>query len=149
MLPRSHIILGAVFTFLIWIIDKNTPWYFLMVVFLSSFLIDFDHYLASIIKSKKFLSLKESLEYHRLKGIQQVKDKQKGKRKKGDFHFFHTIEFHALIGILGIFFPFFMYVFIGMIFHSFIDFTTLLERDYLYLREYFFVNWIKRKVKRN
>lgn len=142
MLPRWHILLGALFTSLIWIVFPKTQWYYLAIVFLSSFLIDFDHYAASVLKSKKILSLGQSYKYHDKLYQLEKKEEKRGIRRKSDFHLFHTIEFHILILILGIFFPLFLYVFIGVVFHSILDLISLVYEGQLYRREYFFFNWL-------
>ena len=48
MLPRWHIIFGAIFTAIIWIFSPETKIIYLSLVFLSSVLIDFDHYLITL-----------------------------------------------------------------------------------------------------
>lgn len=147
MLPRWHIIYGAIFTLIIWAIFPETNYIYLLATFLSSFLIDFDHYLTSLIQNKKFLTLKESLNYHKIRGKEQEEDKRKGIRKKYDFHLFHTLEFHLFVLIIGFFIPLFFYIFIGMAFHSLVDIYDGWKRDWLFRREFLFVNWIKKKIK--
>jgi len=145
MLPRWHIFFGAIFTWIIWKYFPETSLFYLSLVFLSSFLIDFDHYVNAVIKTGK-LSLFEAFEYHRITGKIGKKLHEKGIRKKGDFHLFHTVEFHALIGILGIFWPAFMFIFIGMIFHSILDIISMIYMGYFYAREFFLINWIGKKI---
>jgi len=125
VLPRWHILLGGMFSLILWIAVPQISLTNLALVFLSSFLIDFDHYLASLIKTKK-IRLKHSFEYHKDIGIQQQKDLKKGIKRKGDFHLFHTLEFHILIALLSIFFSPFLYIFIGMLFHSILDIISLI-----------------------
>ncbi len=145
MLPRWHIVLGALFTLLFWIVAPQTHWYYLAVLFLSSFLIDFDHYVCAASKGEN-ISLKKSFDYH--KDAQKIEQKEyrRGIKRKGDFHLFHTVEFHLLIGVLGIFWSVFFYIFIGMIFHSLIDVFDMVSKDRLYRREYFFFNWLRKKI---
>ena len=145
MLPRWHIFLGALFTLAIWMPFPSINPLFPILVFLSSFLIDFDHYLASVNKTGK-LSLKNSFEYHRKAGIQERREHKLGIRKKSDFHLFHTIEFHILIGLIGIFIAPFFFIFLGMIFHSMLDLFDLSRRGMLYRIEYFFFNWLKQRL---
>lgn len=142
MLPRWHILLGAILTLLVAYFVPRISVINLSIIFLSSFLIDIDHYIASIIRSKKFLTLRKSLEYHKVQGKKVREERKKGIMEKGDFHFFHTIEFHILVLVLGfIWFPL-MYLFFGMLFHSLIDFVSLIDSGYLYRREYLFVRWL-------
>jgi hypothetical protein len=147
MLPRWHILYGAIFALVLWAFAPQTGWIFLLLVFLSSFLIDFDHYVASVLKTGK-LSLFESFEYHRKKGIVEMREISKGIRRKGDFHLFHTLEFHILIGLLGLLWTGFFYVFIGMVFHSLLDIYSMLNMGVFHRREYFFFNWFGKQLKR-
>ncbi len=144
MLPRWHIFWGAVFTVIIGFISSGINLIYLGLIFLASFLIDFDHYLCGATKIKSW-NLFHNFEYHKKMGKIQKAERDKNIRRRGDFHLFHTIEFHALIGILGIFWIPLFYVFIGMIFHSLLDLFYLLHKDYLYRREFFFFNWLAKR----
>ncbi len=146
MLPRWHILLGLIFTALIWFISPEISLIYLVVLFLSSFLIDTDHYINACNKTGK-LSLGRAFNYYKEQDKRIERMKAKGIRKKGDFHLFHTIEFHALIGLAGYFFPVFFYIFIGMVFHSLLDILGLVYNDRIYLREFFFSNWLFEKFR--
>ncbi|MEK6892757.1 MAG: hypothetical protein AABX07_01000 [Nanoarchaeota archaeon] len=141
MLPKWHIFYGALFTLFLWIIAPTIKIIDLALIFLASFLIDIDHYLCAVFDTKK-MSLKNALNYYEEIKIRTTEERRKGIRKKGNFHLFHTIEFHVLIAMLGIFWLPFLYVFIGMVFHSLLDLFYMSKRDYLYHREFFFVNWL-------
>lgn len=142
MLPRWHIFWGAVFSLILYLVVPGIEWYYLIIVFLSSFLIDFDHYMAAAYNSGK-ISLFESFKYYDIDRIKAMKEKKKGIRNKGTFHLFHTVEFHFLVFILGLFFAPLFYVFIGMMFHTLLDLLYLAVRDVLYRREFLLWNWIK------
>jgi len=144
LLPRWHIILGAAFALVIWIIIPATPIIYIALIFLSSFLIDFDHYVVASRKTKS-LSLRRSLHYHNELGKKILKDKEKGIREKSHFYVFHTVEFHILVAIIGIFYNPFFYIFIGMVFHSILDLYWMLREDLLYIREFFFFNYTREK----
>lgn len=144
MLPRWHIVLGILFTILLAFIAPGIKISGLALIFLSSVLIDLDHYLASIMKTRKF-GLKSSFDYYKKVEKQLEKDKKNRIRKKYDFHFFHTLEFHILIALLGILYSPFFYIFIGMTFHSLLDIYDLMKKDRMHAREFFFINWIRNK----
>ena len=144
MLPRWHIIFGLIFAISIWVFAPRLNFVYVSLIFLSSFLIDFDHYLVSLIKTKKF-SLRDSFRYHDMKEKEANNDIKKGVRRRGDFHLFHTVEFHALVGVIGISFAPFFYIFIGMLFHSLLDVISLIYDDTFHRREYFFFNWLRKK----
>ena len=145
MLPKTHIIFGALFTGVVFLFVRDINYYYLGLIFLSSFLIDFDHYVASVLKTRE-ISLRKSLRYHDELMKTEIKEKKKGIRRRGDFHLFHTVEFHALIGLLGLIWIGFFYIFIGMIFHSLLDVFSLTQRGILYRREYFLTNWVAKMI---
>lgn len=145
MLPRWHILLGGVFTLIIWLLAPTINPLYLILVFLSSFLIDFDHYVNASIKGKR-LSLKHAFDYHEELQKKEIREQNRGIYEKGDFHLFHTVEFHALIGFFSFFWTPFFYIFIGMVFHSLLDIASLLYVGRFYRREYFFLKWLTQKV---
>jgi len=144
MLPRWHIVFGVLFTFLIWFFAQGISWLYLSLIFLSSFLIDLDHYVTGLMKTGKF-GLRRIFGYYKEIEALQKKEKVMGIRRRGDFYLFHTVEFHALIAIISIFWTAFFYIFIGMVFHSLLDLFYLLKTDYLYRREYFFFSWLGKR----
>ena len=146
MLPRWHIIFGAIFTLVIFIASPKINLIHLALLFLSTFLIDFDHYLCSVLKTKK-LGLFHSFAYHDEMKKQAIKDREKGIRERGDFHIFHTVEFHILVGLLSFYWIGFFFIFIGMIFHSLLDIASILYEDFMYQREFFFVVWLWRRLR--
>ena len=145
MLPHTHILFGGIFTFLIWLFAPQTPIFYLLIIFLASFLIDFDHYAASVFKTGKF-GLSHSFEYHKKLTQQEKKDVKQGIRRKSDFHLFHTIEFHALVGLMSFLWVGFLYVFIGMVFHSLLDLISLANEGIIHRREFFFFNWLRKNI---
>ena len=146
MLPRYHIIYGAIFSILIWVASPQLNYLYVALLFLSTFLIDFDHYLCSALKTKK-LGLFHSFEYHKETQKQQEREKIRGIRQRGDFHLFHTIEFHILVGLFGFLWIGFFYVFLGMIFHSLLDIYSLLSDKFMYRREFFLTAWLLKQIK--
>ncbi len=145
MIPRLHIVSGLIASILIFIAYPKVNLFYLSLFFLSSFLIDFDHYMCAAVKLGK-LNLKNALKYY--KRMQEIEENEarRGIFRKGHFHIFHTIEFHALVLALGFIHPMFMYVFAGMVFHSAVDFAWMAHRRRLYRREFFFNNWLMKKI---
>ncbi len=144
MLPRWHIILGAAFTLLLWIVAPTTNPFYLLLVFLASFLIDFDHYICAVQRTKNY-SLLRAFRYHQEQEQKHRKEHARGVRRQGDFHLFHTIEFHVFIAILGLIWTPFLYIFMGMVFHSLLDLIGILRNDVLYRREYFLTKWLQKQ----
>jgi hypothetical protein len=144
MYPRWHILLGAVFTLLIYILVPGINLIYLFLIFFSSFLIDFDHYLCAVYKTKK-LRPRHAFDYYKKRSIDEKNDISQGIKRKGDFHLFHTIEFHLLIGLFSFVWPVLFYLFLGMIFHSLLDVTHLISRGAFHRREFFFFRWLGNK----
>lgn len=140
MLPRGHIFLSIVAGLVIYF-TFHIPIIYSVLFAASSVLIDFDHYAVAAIKRRK-LSLKSAFEYHRKMLKHEAEENAKGIRVKGDFHVFHTIEFHLLILIIGLFYAPFLFIFSGMLFHSITDLIWLIKDDRLYRREFIFVRWL-------
>tara|TARA_Y100000310_G_scaffold24269_1_gene23274 strand:- start:2114 stop:2554 length:441 start_codon:yes stop_codon:yes gene_type:complete len=146
MLPRWHIILGAIFTLIIWIFSPETKLFHLSLIFLSSFLIDFDHYLVALANTKK-ISLRKSSDYFKILSKKETKERKKKIKNKGPLYIFHTLEFHILILISSLLRIEFFYIFLGMIFHSLLDVVWMIKSDRIYRREYFFINWLIKNFK--
>lgn len=147
MLPRWHVLLGGIFALLILIAAPYTNIAYILLFFLASFLIDFDHYLCAVINTGR-LNLKEAFEYHRKMDALDKERRRKGLRERGDFHIFHTIEFHILVGLSSLLWTGFFYIFLGMVFHSLCDLYSLLYSKEMYRREFFFIAWVLRKITR-
>ena len=145
MLPRWHILYGFLFTLLLAFVAPGVHWGYLSLVFLASIFIDFDHYLACVHKTGK-IGLFQAFEYHRQQGAVMRAYEKKGLKPKSDFHLFHTIEFHAFIGLLGVLWVGFFYLFIGMIFHSLLDVLDGVLKNTLHRREYFFFSWLAKRM---
>ena len=99
-----HIILGFLFSLLL----SPIVGYFSLIIFLSSFLIDIDHYFYYVVKKRDFNlinSVNYFLEKHRVKAIL----------------FFHSVEFLALLIILSFVNYIFIYISLGIGFHFILD----------------------------
>jgi len=136
MLPKTHAILGAVFSVLIYFIF-HVSLFNVSLIFLASVLIDFDHYVFYIQKKNDF-SLKNS--YNFLK-------KESQKKHKPMLHIFHTLEFMILIIILSFIWQGFLFVFIGMIFHSAFDIGDFIYHKKYTAREHFLIRYLILKQK--
>jgi hypothetical protein len=145
MFPRWHILYGALFSLLLKLVAPGVPFLHFLLVFLASVLIDLDHYLACVHKTKKW-SLLHAFDYHRLQAASMRSQERRGLKPKSDFHLFHTLEFQALIGLLGIFWLGFFYLFIGMVFHSLLDVIDGVRNKTLHRREYFFFTWLRKRM---
>jgi len=143
MLPRWHIILGFIFCIIFKIISPDTEYLSLFLIWFASVFIDFDHYLSAGFKHKKWNPI-EAIN-HNIDYREQMIElkKEKDSCEKGDFHIFHTLESHIIIGIIGIFFTPFFFIFIGMTLHSILDLIWMVRHDVLNSREFFLINKLR------
>ena len=115
MLPRWHIIAGAIFSLIFWILFPKINPLYILLVFLSSIFIDIDHYLNAVYKTGKS-GIFHSFEYYKITGRIADEEHKRGIRKRSDFQFLHTIEIHFLVLLLGLFsWIGFLYIFIGRV----------------------------------
>ena len=135
MLPKWHILFGAIFSLILYFF-LNISLFNSSIVFLASVLIDVDHYLLYIYRRKNF-SLKNAYLIH----------KKTSKNHKPMLHLFHTIEFLILILIFSFFNSFFLFILIGMLFHSFFDLVELIYEKCISCREYFLTRYLLAKDK--
>lgn len=120
MYTKPHIILGAVFALMLYFVF-NFSIGDSLIVFLSSVLIDIDHYLFYAIGKRDF-SLKNSYNWF-VSLKKRFKELPKNVRKKYSFGFvpLHSIEFLIVLFILAFLSRLFFLVFIGFAFHIFFD----------------------------
>lgn len=108
MLPQWHFLLGAIFALLLWPIFGFGS----LVIFASSFLVDFDHYLLYIKRTKNCNLLKS---YYFLKKL------AKEKSKKRYLFVFHTVEFWAVLIVASFYSQLAFLILIGIAFHMLLD----------------------------
>ncbi len=130
MLPKTHAIAGGIFSILIYFIFQISL-FNAFLIFLASFLIDFDHSVWYICRKKDF-SLKKA--YNLLKSIE--------KPPKPIMVIFHTIEFLLFMFILSFFFEPFLFLLIGMLFHSVLDIIDLEYRGIFNYREFSLIRYL-------
>jgi hypothetical protein len=131
MLPKTHAILGAVFSIIICFIF-HISFFNAFLIFFASVFIDFDHYIWYVHRKKSF-SLKNA--YNLLK-------KESKKKHKPMLHIFHTLEFMILVFILSFFWQGFLFIFIGMIFHSALDIGNFIYEGKYSAREHFLIRYL-------
>lgn len=110
MLPKYHIILGFLFSLILYLIFPFISLWGSLIIFASSVLIDVDHYIYYIF-AKKDLSLKNAYSFF-----------IKKPKLNPAMYFFHGIEILLILFILGIFInKLFLFILIGFSFHLFLD----------------------------
>jgi len=122
MLPKYHIFLGFIFILFLYFFFPQISLLGLVIIFISSILIDIDHYLYYIFK-KKDLNPYNAYVWHikEWKRINKLPRKQRKTLYTG-FYLFHGIELLIILLLLGIYINyFFIFIFIGFSFHLITD----------------------------
>ena len=131
MLPKSHILFGAIFSLILYLVFPNLSILNISLIFLSSVLIDFDHYVLGAMRNKT-LNLKKIYFWY----------KSLGKKHKPIMNIFHSIEFIVLTGILAFYFNFFFFILIGIIFHSILDLIEMIYNHRIRCREFSLIRFL-------
>ncbi|VVB82557.1 Uncharacterised protein [uncultured archaeon] len=120
MLPKYHLILGIFFVTIFYFIF-HTNIFYLLIILLSSVLIDVDHLFYFFIIKKDCNPFHAYNWYtERWKKSKKLSREQLKKTYIG-FYMFHGIEILAVLYLLGIYFPIFFFIFIGFAFHMIVD----------------------------
>lgn len=126
MLPHKHFIYGAIFSLSLYFLFPELGLFAIAIIFLSSFLIDVDHYLFYIV-AKKDLSLKNAHKWFVKQHFKFLKFSKKEKKDIRPFPcIFHGIEAIIILSILSFASPIFIYILIGFIFHEFLDLINMI-----------------------
>ncbi len=122
MLPKKHLLYGLIFSVLMFEIFRSIDLISAGIIFLSTFLIDIDHYIYFIFKDKKL---------NPIKAVRYFKDARKkmskmNHKKRREYYsgwcFLHGIEFLVILFLMGFFVNrLFFLIFIGATFHLFLD----------------------------
>ncbi len=126
MNPQVHFILGIPFIAILYFFFSPVISVFgLTIIFLSSVLIDADHYIYYIFKKKNFNPFKSYEWYKKNTCTFCSLPKEKQKEFYLGFYFLHGIETLILLFFLGVYLsPVFILILIGFLFHLFVDFST-------------------------
>lgn len=132
MLPKYHIIFGFILSIVLFLIFPSINLLNAGIIFLSSFLIDVDHYIYYALKKRNINPFKSVIYFlKKRKKLMKFNDKKR-REFYSAFCFLHGIEILILLLVLGIFISkYFLLIFIGFTFHLYLD---LLEERYKNLR---------------
>jgi len=124
MLPKTHAILGIIFSIVVFFIF-NISIFQTLLIFFASFLIDFDHYMWYVYKKNEY-SVKKA--YFWFKGKRKkwfnLSKKERDKYKR-PFLVFHSIEFWIILVLLSFINKIFLFILIGVLFHMTIDYIEI------------------------
>jgi hypothetical protein len=111
MYPLKHLLISVPFIIIFFPIYK----YFTLLILVSSYLIDFDHYMWYAAKYKDF-NLKRGIK-------KSIEESGKGYNV---IHIFHTLEFIIIITLICLHFKFLFPLIIGLGLHFLLDFIELI-----------------------
>jgi len=128
MLPKWHLLIGFVFSYVL-VYFFNFSVLSGVIVFLSSWLIiDFDHYLLYLSINKDF-SLSRAYYSFLLRKEKYLKlsleERQAQQQYKRNLLIFHGIEFWIILGILSYFNNIFLFILLGFFIHMLADWTEM------------------------
>ncbi len=137
MLPKWHFLLGLIFSSILVYLYKFSI-FGGMIILASSILIDLDHYLVYLIRYKDF-SVSRAYNWH----------KSLDSEHKPFMHLFHSVEFILLIGALSFLSDTFLLIFLGLLFHSFLDIIDICFKKKIkgWGREFFLIRYLLTKDK--
>jgi hypothetical protein len=135
MLVSRHIILGILLSIFLYFLFPNLGIFSISIIFLSSFLIDVDHYIYYVYKYKS-LSLKKAYFF-----FLEIKKKwiAFSPAEKRQYQFlillFHGVEFLFVLAVASFFSQIMLYIFIGSAFHLLVDWIELIyAKSPLYIK---------------
>ncbi|MBU0894629.1 MAG: hypothetical protein KKF48_03285 [Nanoarchaeota archaeon] len=122
MRPSEHIFLGIIFSLFLFIFFPKIGFIGFLLIFLSTVLIDIDHYVYYVYK-KRDLSLKKARKWNLELGKKcfYLIQNKKQKNFHGVFCFFHGIEIIIIMFFLSIFSRIFLFISLGLTFHLLLD----------------------------
>jgi membrane-bound metal-dependent hydrolase YbcI (DUF457 family) len=148
MLPKTHGIVGAIISILAYFIFSIT-FVEALIIFLSSFLVDIDHYLYYVYKTKNW-SLKQAYNWFLLerRRYERLNLKQKQEYTHSIF-FLHGLEILISLLFLLIFVhKIFLFVLIGVLVHLLLDFISIVYKaDYFYPKTSWIYTFIRNKKR--
>ncbi len=130
MYVSRHVFFGAIFSLFLFLVFPKIEVVEASIVFLSSVLIDVDHYIYYVYKKKDW-SLKRA--YRWFMETEKKFKHFKGKQMRQFYDsicIFHGIEIIIFLLIWALAFKIFLFIIIGCLFHFFIDWIDLYYRDY-------------------
>ena len=148
MLPKQHIIYGAIFSLALFILVPQVTLTKAIIVFLAAVLIDIDHYLFYVIDKKDF-SLKNSFKWYKKHAKNWLKMSPTTREKyKRPVILCHGIEFLLIILILSLFSQTFLFISVGVLFHFTLDFhQAKIDKEPFYVKFSQLYTYFKTKTK--
>ena len=120
MFIKYHVLLGLIFSFFL-LLSGLVGFTGFLIVFLSSFLIDLDHYVSYALKKKDF-SLINAYRWHMAMDKKFLSfPRQERNKIKIQLCFLHGLEILLVLAVLSVFIKSARFVFVGVLFHLSLD----------------------------
>ncbi len=121
MYLKQHIFFGFIFAIALFLLFPKIGFLGFSIIFLSSVLIDIDHYIYYIYEKKDF-NLKNAYKcFIQIDSYCRALPWKQRTNLKGQFYIFHGVELLLLLILLSFFFNFFIFIFTGFAFHLLLD----------------------------
>lgn len=130
MLPKIHVLIGLLFSASIYFVFPEINLIYLLIFFLSSFLIDFDHYLYYVYKYKNFGIIKAYKTLRQNSVFFKKLTKEERKKFTSGIFIFHGIESIIISFILGLFWEGFYFIGLGIFLHLVLDYIEKVKNPH-------------------
>jgi len=125
--PKTHVIFGFIFSFILFVCFSEINLFFAILIFLSSFLVDIDHYFFRAWKLNQkniFKAYKSNMDIK--KNYKKLSKKEKEKIIPG-FYIFHGFEIIIILFLLGFsIHKLFYFIALGILFHLCLDYIEMI-----------------------
>jgi len=126
--PKYHVLFGFLFSLILFIFCPKVNLLFAIIIFLSSFLIDIDHYLFRAWKLNQKNIFKAYVSNMSEKKAHNTSNKEKRKKKIPGFYIFHGVEIAIVLFLLGFFIhKIFYFILMGVLFHLCLDYFEMIS----------------------
>jgi hypothetical protein len=130
MLPNKHIFFGTIFSVALFLIFPKISVIGLFTLFISSFMIDIDHYIYYIFRKKNLNPIKAYHWYMENRKKFYSLSSEKRKSTYGGLYVLHGLGFLFILLFLGFFvYNLFLLVFVGFLFHEMFDWYEEIKLD--------------------
>ena len=127
MLPNIHLTLGAIYSYVLFLLFPEIGVLGFLIIFFSSFLIDIDHYIYYVFKKKNLHPIRAIKWFFKNRDILSSYSKQERREFYTGLYFLHGIEILLVLILLVFVSEYFLYVLIGFGFHIFLDLIETLS----------------------
>lgn len=139
MFPKSHIILGLIFSGLLYAFFPITLLQ-AAIIFLASILIDIDHYTIYVCK-KRDLSFKRAYKWNVDLGKIREERAKKNPKIKFPIYVLHTIEFLIVLILISVYFNYY-FILIGFLFHHIVDALDIILKKFINEKEFLLIRYL-------